>query len=134
MNTSNQDYLDRRVFPRHPVRDSSAVMLSPDKVVSFSILDISKSGMAFSYNGIKLESKLQDEAFVDFFGDNGGGAEGLPVRIISDTELDKKNVWLLNEQAGVETPYLMRCGLEFAELSVEQETTLNKYIQSLGMG
>jgi len=130
MTTSNPDYLERRAFPRHPIRDSSAVMLSPDAIISFRILDISKTGMAFCYNGRKLESKVKDKAFIAFFGENALATD-IPVRIIFDKEIDKKNVWFYNEEVATEIPYLRRCGIKFDNLSKDQESAIETYIHDL---
>lgn len=130
MTTTIQDFQERRICTRHPIRDSSAVMLSPDDIISFSILDISESGMSFSYNGRGLNSKLKDSAVLAFFGERVG-ASNIPVTIISDTEIDLKNVWIPEDMGGAAIPYLRRCGVEFGELSDMQKHAMNNYIQGL---
>ena len=123
MITNNQD---RRSVPRHQPRDSSTVMLSPDKIISFEFLDISKSGLAFCYNGTGLKSKLKDKAIVDFFGENAGAID-IPVQIISDTDFDTANVL----QSPRKKSDLRRCGVKFESLSNDQEVAINTYIQYL---
>jgi len=105
-------------------------MLSPDAIISFRILDISKTGMAFCYNGRKLESKVKDKAFIAFFGENALATD-IPVRIIFDKEIDKKNVWFYNEEVATEIPYLRRCGIKFDNLSKDQESAIETYIHDL---
>jgi c-di-GMP-binding flagellar brake protein YcgR len=130
MTTSKHDYLERRAFPRYPIRDSSAVMLSPDAIISFRILDISKTGMAFCYNGRKLESKSMDKAFIAFFGEHVLATD-IPVRIVFDKEIDKANVWFYNKEAAADFPYLRRCGIKFDNLSKDHEAAIDTYIHDL---
>jgi len=110
-------------------------MLLPDGIISFCILDISQSGLAFCYNGSALKSKVNDTASVAFFDEKGGAAD-IPVTIISDTEFDKEQVkadYYDEEKNGdqSEIPYLRKCAVQFDSLSSDQKLTINEYIKSL---
>ena len=128
--TTSQAYLDRRAFPRHQISDSSTVMLSPDQIISFRVLDISKSGLAFCYNGKGVDSRIMGKAVLDFFGEKVGALD-LPVKIVFDTEFDHGGVLFMDGETDEEIPYLRRCGIEFGELSESQEAAIDKYIYEL---
>jgi c-di-GMP-binding flagellar brake protein YcgR len=128
--TTSQACLDRRAFPRHQIRDSSTVMLTPDKIISFRVLDISKSGLSFCYNGNGVDSRSMGKAVLDFFGEKIGVLD-LPVRIVFDTQLDHAGAWFMDEETEAEIPYLRRCGIEFGELSDSHRRAIDNYIQDL---
>ena len=129
MNTA-EAYLERRVFPRHPIRDSSTVMLTPDQIISFRVLDISKSGLAFCYNGKGVDGRSMGKAVLDLFGETVGALD-LPVKIVFDTQFDYHDVMSTYEETDEEIPYLRRCGIEFGELSDSQKIAIDMYIKDL---
>jgi hypothetical protein len=51
LSLSDHDLHNKRTFSPYPAGDSSAVMPTPGNIVSSCILDLSKSGLAFCYNG-----------------------------------------------------------------------------------
>ncbi len=126
MTTSNRQKEERRNFPRYQPIDSSTVMLSPDSIISFKFLDISKSGLAFCYDGMGLRSKLKSKAIVDFFGEKAGATD-IPVKIISDSDFDAQKVLKTPRKM----PYLRRCGVKFGSLSDDQKAAINIYIRGL---
>lgn len=130
MQTQLDDFNDKRDFPRYKVRDSSAVMLTPGNVISYCVLDVSKSGLAFCYNAKVSKSELLDNALVTFFTENVGSSE-ISVQIVCDTELNEKNLPHQSKENRGKTPYLRRCGVKFDQLSQEQESTIDKYIKYL---
>jgi hypothetical protein len=130
MTIKNQNRDERRNHPRHQNNDSSAVMLLPDSIISFCILDISQNGLAFCYNGTGLDSKLADNAFVAFYGENGGAAN-IPVKIISDIEFAKEDIKPDFKDDSAEIPYLRRCAVKFDSPSRDQELAITDYIQGL---
>ena len=69
--------------------------------------------------------------FTDIFYEKHGGCNtDIPVKIISDTEIDKNDVWQPRENIRPAIPYLRRCGVEFRDLSAEQKAAIESYIQS----
>ena len=134
MSNRSPDFHDRRSFTRYTARDCSAVMLEPRNIVSYCILDVSRSGMAFCYNGTSDECKLVRNASVTFFGENIGSSD-ISVRIISDTAMDEEDLaWHPLWEDKSETPCLRRCGIMFDSPSQEQEDSIDLYIQGLGIG
>jgi hypothetical protein len=134
MSNRSPDFHDRRSFTRYTTRDCSAVMLEPCNIVSYCILDVSRSGMAFCYNGTSDECKLINNASVTLFGENIGASD-ISVRIISDTELNEEDLaWHPLWEDKSETPCLRRCGVKFESLSQAQEDSIDLYIQGLEIG
>jgi hypothetical protein len=134
MSNRSPDFHDRRSFTRYTTRDCSAVMLGPRNIVSYCILDISRSGMAFCYNATSDECKSINNASVTFFGENVGAAD-ISVRIISDTELNEEDlVWHPSWGNKSDKPCLRRCGVMFDSLSQAQENSIDLCIQGLGIG
>jgi hypothetical protein len=132
MATHSQYFQDKRSFPRYQTRDSSALMLMPGNVVSYSLLDVSKSGLSFCYYGESIKSEALDKAIVTFFSDNVGSSD-ISVQIISDTELNNDNLRQpLSEKENSKIPCLRRCGVKFIFVSEDQEDAINKYIEGLG--
>jgi c-di-GMP-binding flagellar brake protein YcgR len=129
MPTRFHDSNEKRTFPRYKVSDSSAVMLTPGNIVSYCILDVSKSGLAFCYNGAVNESEMLDNALITFFTENLGSSD-IAVQIVCDTELNEKMAHQSQENRA-KTPYLRRCGVKFKQLSREQESTISSYIEHL---
>lgn len=58
---------EKRSFTRYPVKDNSAAMLTPGNIISFCIIDMSKTGMAFCYNGRGNERKLPKNQLITLF-------------------------------------------------------------------
>jgi hypothetical protein len=73
-----------------------------------------------------LKSKIQDIGFVSFFSEKVMVSD-IPVQVISDNEIDQERLLQISDRI----PYLMRCGIKFCDLSKEQETTINEYLQDL---
>ena len=94
-------------------------MLSPDPIISFRVLDISKSGLAFCCNGKRVDGRLMGKTTLDLFGETVGALD-LPVKIVFDTQFDYEDVLSIFEETDEEIPYLRRCGIEFGELSDSQ--------------
>jgi hypothetical protein len=91
-------------------------MVSPTTNLSYAVLDISESGLAFSYigwekwpkRGIKLD--ILDKKFF---------LEDIPINVIKDIQFD----------AGAKN--MRRCGVEFTNLKKEQKAILRRYIVSV---
>ncbi len=125
---NNSECHEKRSSTRYLSEDSSAVMLTPDNIISFCILDISKSGMAFCYDGKGLDRNLPENQVITFFTEGNVSSE-ISVQIISDTELDEETFSHLVKENRSLKPYLRRCGIKFKPLSQDQEDSINEYIQ-----
>ncbi len=121
---------DKRSFPRYATKDSCAVMLTPGYIMSYCILDISKVGMAFCYDGKANESKLLENVTATFFTENEIASD-ISVQIVSDTEANETKLYHPSERSRFRNRYLRRCGMKFCSLSQSQEDTLNGYIKHL---
>ena len=130
MTMSNPDVHDKRSFTRYPTKDSCAIMLTPGHILSYCILDISESGMAFCYDGPANESKLLDNVAATFFTENDISSD-IAVQIVSDTEMDEEKLFHPSEKIRSKNRYLRRCGIKFRSLSASQEDTINSFIQNL---
>lgn len=118
-----------RSFPRCPADESSAVMLSSANVISYSVLNISKAGLAFCYYG-SIETSLVKPITTVTLLSNDFGATELPVEVISDTEVTKKNVQLDQIEVNPKGPYLRQCCLKFLPMSDQQEKTVDEYLHN----
>jgi hypothetical protein len=122
---------DKRLSSRYPVKDSSAaVLMTPGNIVSYCILDVSKSGLSFCYNGNAKKSKILKNAVVTFLAEESESVD-ISVQIVSDTKLKEDSLWLATQEDKSNIPYLRRCGVKFNSLSPGQEDVINGYIQSL---
>ena len=122
---------DKRSSARYPVKNSSAaVLVTPGNIVSYCILDVSKSGLAFCYNGNTSESKITNNAIVTFLAENSSSVD-IPVQIVSDTRLNENCLWQPTQEDRSNIPYLRRCGVKFDPLTPGQEDAISAYIQSL---
>jgi hypothetical protein len=91
-------------------------MVSPITNLSYAVLDISESGLAFSYvgwekwpmRGIKLD--ILDHKFF---------LEDIPVNVIEDVQFDGGS------------KKLRRCGVKFTNLEKGQKAILRRYITSV---
>jgi hypothetical protein len=119
---------DRRKHQRYPIKKNEAVVVSPNSIISFCILDVSRIGLAFCYNGFEAEKWKGKKCLLDFLGENFS-MENVPVRIIDDLPFAPDNLPGIFKE-GV-APSLRRCGVQFLELSKEQENALESYIEGL---
>ena len=107
---------ERRRHERFTVKNRSTVLVSPTTNLSYAVLDISDSGLAFSYTGwekwppkgIKLDI-LDREFFL----------EGISVSVIGDVQFDDGS------------KKLRRCGVKFTSLEKDQKEKLRHYIASV---
>lgn len=109
-------FKERRKHERFIVKNRSTVMVSPTTNLSYAVLDISESGLAFSYigwekwpkRGIKLD--ILDQKFF---------LEDIPIKVIEDIQFDG------------ELKNMRRCGVKFSNLEKDQKATLRRYIVSV---
>ena len=107
---------ERRGYKRFSVKNRSTVLISPTTVLSYGVLDISDSGLAFSYTG--WEKWPKEGVKIDIL-DQEFFLENLPVLVISDVQLNEGS------------KKLRRCGVNFIDLKVNQEAILRQYIESV---
>ena len=131
MTTRNPTSNEKRSCTRYPTTNSCAVMLTPGPIMSYCLLDISKSGMAFCYDGEANASKMLNNVAVTLFTENDISSD-IAVQIVSDTEMDEKKLSHPFEKNRPQNRYLRRCGVKFSSLSPYQKDTINGYIQNLG--
>lgn len=108
---------ERRQHERYTFNKKPTLLLSPTTVISYGVLDISDSGLAFVYMGwenwFKKEIKL-DIIDEDFY------LEDIPICIIEDVKLEDGSNTL---------KALRRCGVQFTDLRADQKVMLKKYIE-----
>jgi hypothetical protein len=120
---------EKRSCPRYRAKDSSAVMLAPGNIISYCLLDVSETGLSFCYNCQPDESHLLNDAVLTFFPERAGSTD-IPVRIVSDAELNEEDLHPSNNDHSTK-PYLRRCSVKFKPLSQGQEDTIHGYILHL---
>ncbi len=91
MENHNQDFIEQRIFPRYTVNDSSAVMLVPGEIISYYIVDISRSGMSFCYYGKVDGLSGLTESKLTLFVINDGSFN-FSVQIVSDSKFNQEQV------------------------------------------
>jgi c-di-GMP-binding flagellar brake protein YcgR len=127
--TNNPSTQDKRSCTRHQTKVNCAVMLTPGHILSYCILDISREGMAFCYDGQAKESMQLNDVVAAFIYED----EVLPeifVQIISDTEMNKEKLCDLFVINRFPNRYLRRCGIKFTSLSHHQEDKIKTYIRN----
>jgi hypothetical protein len=122
-------FQNERKSTRYLVMGSSAVMLPLLTVISYSVLDISKAGLSFCYNG-RASQKEGLSMDMTFFSAVMRSIK-IPVQIICDTKLHINNLPDQFDSGGFINPDLRRCGVKFNQLSFEQEEAIKLYIQHI---
>jgi hypothetical protein len=106
-------------------------MLMPGNIISYCLLDVSKSGLSFCYTGKSLARKaLHKIATMTLFAGNVGASD-ISVQVICDAELGNESGLHPFEKENSRKPYLRRCGVRFNSLSEDQAHIVNTYIESL---
>jgi hypothetical protein len=129
MSIHDNSFQNKRKSSRYSVMGISAVMLPLMDVISYRVIDISKSGLSFCYNGKanKSEGLNMD---MTFFSDVMKSID-IPVQAICDTKLHINNLPDQFDSGGFINPDLRRCGVKFNQLSFEQEEAIKLYIQHI---
>lgn len=105
-------------------------MLPLINVISYRVLDISKSGLSFCYNGKATKSEGSNMAMTFFSAVLN--AVDISVQVISDTELNTNHLLPYQLVSGdFRNPYMRRCGVKFHQLSFEQEEAIKLYIKHI---
>lgn len=129
MSIHNHPSENKRKSTRYSITESSAVMLPLMDVISYRVLDISKSGLSFCYNGKARKSEGTNMAMTFF--SSVVNAIDIPVQVISDTELNINHLPDQFDSEDFRNTYLRRCGVKFNQMSIEQEEAIKKYIQHI---
>ncbi len=107
---------ERRKHKRLNVKNRSIVLVSPATILSYTVLDISESGLAFSCAG--CENWSMRWIRLDFL-DKEFFLENIPINVIEDVQLDYRS------------KKLRRCGVKFTSLETDQKAVLRQYIASV---
>jgi len=117
--------VERRHYERYRVEDGSLAMLWPASSKIGQIIDISMGGLSFRYF---VRSKLK-ESFAELESEveiicnkHQFNSDSLPIRTISDCEMDNHFVDFLQRQQ-------RRRSVEFGELDDAQKTQIQKFIE-----
>lgn len=111
---------ENRKEQRYLVKGRAVAVLSPNHILPYQILDISRNGLAFSYSG---PQKWSDELLqLELYDDENLWLDKIPIRIVSDCPLDESS------------RDLRRCGVQFGELTPSQEAQLEYFIQEHTIG
>ena len=111
---------EKRKFPRYIVKGRVIAKLSPNDIMPYQIIDISRNGLAFSYHGSEAWGDELLELML--FDDENFYLDKIPIRIISDSPLDESS------------QHLRRCGVQFGELTPNQKAQLEYFIQKHAVG
>ena len=113
-------FTERRKHERIIVNNQSAALLvSPTIVLSYDVLDISYSGLGFSYAGWEnwpTEGQLKMDIIAEEF-----FLKNIPISVINDVHLAH------------ESKKLRRCGVEFISLEADRKAILSQYIERLAV-
>ena len=111
-----ETFKERRRYGRHKVKNRSTVLTSPTIVLSYNVLDVSDTGLSFTYIG--WEKWPQEGIKIDIL-DREYFLYNIPVHIINDAQLNEKS------------KSLRRCSVEFGLLNEDQKYNLRRYIESV---
>ncbi len=108
---------ERRKIERFQPDDQTFVVLRPDYTKLGKLIDISKRGLAFHYmaSQVPLNAPVQLDIFK---GDNSLYLSKVPAKVVYDRQ--EETIFCYEQR---------RCGIQFDDLSEEQRTWLNDYIQ-----
>jgi hypothetical protein len=95
-------FKERRKHGRYKVKNRSIVIIYPTTILSYSVLDVSDTGLSFTYIG--WEKWPQEGIKVDIL-DREYFLENIPAHIINDIQLYEKS------------KSLRRCSIEFDSLA-----------------
>ena len=109
-------FKERRRHGRFKVKNRSIVIVYPTTILSYSVLDVSDTGLSFTYIG--WEKWPQEGIKVDIL-DREYFLENIPAHIINDIQLYEKS------------KSLRRCSIEFDSLAKDLKDNLRRYIESV---
>ena len=111
-----KSFKEQRIHKRFNVNNRSTVLTSPTIVLSYNVLDVSDTGLSFTYIG--WEKWPQEGIKIDIL-DREYFLENIPAHIINDAQLNEKS------------KSLRRCSVEFGLLNEDQKYNLRRYIESV---
>jgi len=114
-----EDPQNRRRHPRYKIREGVYAGGSPHMG---QILDLSQGGLAFTYMSLP-DGQAKENSFV-ICGDDGCCLEGLPCKILSDTQLPN--------QSSFSDFVARKRRISFLDLSDEQLILLDMFISNYG--
>jgi hypothetical protein len=112
-------FKERRKHERYIINKQPTLLLSPITVLSYGVLDISYSGLAFVYAG--WENWPKKEIMLDIIDENFY-MEDIPIHVIGDVKIDDGSKTL---------KVLRRCGIKFNGLKDNQKAILRQYIENV---
>ncbi len=120
MDKENPPQHEQRKYKRFQVKDCAFAIPSAHRRKLWQILDISKGGLAFQY--VANEERLYDSPDLDIaYSRASFYLEKMPFKVISDLELENDIRW--------SSLKLRRFGVQFGELTENQESLLEDFIQ-----
>ncbi len=111
---------EKRKEKRYIIKGRAMALVSPNNIMPYQILDISRSGLAFAYPG--KEDWGEELLELDLFDEDDYRIDRLPIKIVADCPLDDSS------------SNLRRCGVQFGELSPSQQAQLEYFIQKHTVG
>lgn len=86
----NLERPERRELERHTVKEGAyALMRQPANKIG-QIIDISMSGLAFSYLSINADDSNRESSYMDLLAEDGLLVESLPIKPISKTVIPNR--------------------------------------------
>ena len=107
---------ERRKHKRLNIKNRSIVLVSPATILSYTVLDISESGLAFSCAG--CENWSMRRIRLDFL-DQNFSLKDILINLIDDVRLDYGSM------------ELHRCGVKFTGLAADKKVILKHYIANM---
>ena len=111
-----KSFKEQRIHKRFNVNNRSTVLTFPTTILSYSVLDVSDTGLSFTYIG--WEKWPQEGIKIDIL-DREYFLENIPAHIINDAQFNEKS------------KSLRRCSVEFGLLNEDQKYNLRRYIESV---
>ena len=111
--------VERRKHNRFQVKSPSFTVLRPDANKLGQIIDISRGGLAFRYD-IANEAQGNRASQLAILADNSFCLDKVPIKTISDFELDTAGIF----------KKMRRCGVQFGKLTPDQTSHVEFFIRN----
>lgn len=122
--TKKKVQVERREYKRFRVQNGAFVILKPSDTGAGSLIDISMGGLTFDYVSGQAPSIQATELDI-FVTDSGFRLQGVPCQSIWD---------LITYEIPTTSLHKRRCGVQFGELTQNQVSELEHFIQSYTIG
>ncbi len=121
----NKDFAERRTFKRFEVKEGAFASLRGPISKLGPIKDISRGGLAFRYidTGVRPDRSFDLDISQT---DNGFHMKDVPCKNISDSEI--------SNEYHFSSIKMRRLGVQFSELTLDQTSQLEYFIQNHTMG